>query len=98
MTLNPESKGTLFLVILVDELRKFMEISKLQNPRTRTSTKQAPGPIEKTETVKQEEDGSVTITKVDIKPKSSGREHFGSGTKNWSKFDEDTPVLKRFSR
>ena len=67
-----------------------MEISKLQNPRTRTSTKQAPGPIEKTETVKE---GSVTITKVDIKPKSSDRERFGSGTKNWSKFDEDTAVL-----
>ena len=59
--------------VTVDELRKFMEISQLQNPRTRSKTKVLPE-VRPSNTVKEEDDGSVTITKVEIKPTSSGRE------------------------
>lgn len=83
--------------VTVDELRKFMEISKLQNPRTRSKTKVLPE-VRPSNTVKEEDDGSVTITKVEIKPTSSGRERFGSGTKNWGKYPLDTPCLEAFSR
>ena len=44
-----------------------------------------------------EDDGSMTITKVEIKLTSSGRERFGSGTKNWGKYPLDTPCLEQGS-
>ena len=44
------------------------------------------------------DDGTVTITKVDIKPTSSGRERFGTGTNTWPKFLSDSPALERFSK
>ena len=81
----------------VEELKRFMEVAKLQNPTRRTKEKAEPKVY--SETVKQEEDGSVTIKKMEICPPSSGRERFGSGTKTWPKHPVDTtPALQRFSK
>ena len=46
-----------------------MELAKLQNP-TKPAEQHAEEP--KPATVKQEEDGTVTITKIDIRATSSG--------------------------
>ena len=75
----------------MDELWEFMEVAKLQTPRVRSKKEIATYPKK---TVKHEEDGSVHITKVEIKPKSSGRERFGERTRNWKRFPLNTPCLK----
>ena len=83
---------------VVEELKRFMVVAKLQNPTTRRQkqTKQEGTADDNTETVKHEDDGTVTITRMEIQPSSHGRERFGSGTKNWGKFHSDTPALRRF--
>lgn len=59
----------------MEELKKFMELSKLQNPTRRNKPKEEePWTVKKVETVKQLDDGTVSITKMEIKPTSSGRE------------------------
>ena len=81
----------------VEELKRFMEVAKLQNPTRRS--KEKPQPKVYSETVKQEDDGTVSIKKMEIRPSSSGRERFGSGTKTWPKHPiETTPSLQRFSK
>ena len=40
----------------------------------------------------------AAIIKMEIRPASSGRERFGSGTKTWAKYPLETPALSRFSR
>lgn len=84
----------------VEELNRFMQVARLQNPTRRMKGKEEPtqAVIINSETVKQEADGTVTVSKMEILPTSSGRERFGSGTKNWSKFPVDSPALERFSR
>ena len=81
----------------VDELKKFMELAKLQHPTQRLKNKQE-STITNPETVKQEDDGTVTIQRMEVRPTSSGRERFGSGTKTWKKYPLDAPALARFSR
>ena len=80
----------------MEELKRFMEMAKLQNPtQRRKQTKEEGTSNDKTETVKHEDDGTITITRMEIQPSSHGRERFGSGTKNWKKFPVDTPALQR---
>ena len=74
-----------------------MEVAKLQNPTRRNKEKEPKQAITH-DTVIQEDDGTVTISKMEIMPSSSGRERFGSGTKTWGKFSTDSPALQRFSR
>ena len=72
-----------------------MEVSKLQNPTTmlKNRVEQTPA-AKKQETVKQEPDGTVTISKMEIRAASSGREWFSSGTKSWKKVALDSsPAL-----
>ena len=70
-----------------------MEISKLQHPTKRNSSKKEE-PVEvPNNTVKQEDDGMVTITNVQIKATSAGRERFGTGTLKWEIFPLDKPCL-----
>ena len=96
-TIVYKSKESPAFFTAVEELKKYMELSKLQNPTQRTRNKEEPKVVNP-ESVKQEDDGTVTITKMEIRPTSSGRERFGSGTKMWTKYPLDTPVLSRFSR
>ena len=74
-----------------------MEVAKLQMPRTRAKQGEETAATYPSKTVEQSGDGTVHITKVEIKPKSSGRERFGEGTRNWQKFPLDTPCLQKFS-
>ena len=80
-----------------------MELSKLQNPtKRRKQSKLYAEEAKGSETVKQEEDGTVTITKMDIQAASSGREKFGAGTKTIDRQEhtiEDTapPVVFRYT-
>ena len=69
----------------VEELKQLMQLAKLQNP-TRRQQKEEKQKTEKVEVerVKHENDGSVTVTKVNIIPFSSGRERFRKGTKSWA--------------
>lgn len=48
--------------------------------------------------MEQEDDRTVTITKVELVPTSSGRERFGAGTKVWSKHPLDDPTIQTFMR
>ena len=84
----------------MEELKRFMELSKLQFPTRRRKEKEEPQAEKdsKVETVKQDEDGTIIIAKMDIRPSSSGRERFGTGTKSWTKFPTETPALQRFSK
>ena len=75
-----------------------MELAKLQTPTRRNGHKAEPQTVEKVETVAPQDDGTVTITKMEIKPSSSGRERFGTGTKTWPKFPTNSPALQRFSK
>jgi hypothetical protein len=75
-----------------------MEISKLQHPTKRNSSKKEEPVQVPNNMVKQEDDGTVTITKVEVKATSAGRERFGTGTIKCGKFPLDQPCLKRFSR
>jgi len=47
-------------------------------------------------TSKQEEDGTVAITKVELVPTSSGRKRFGAGTKTWKKHPLEDPTMQKF--
>ena len=75
-----------------------MEISKLQTPRIRRKKEEVAAEARTLETVKQEEDGTVSITRVEIRPQSAGREKFGQGTKIWPKHPLDAAQLQQFSR
>lgn len=79
-------------------VKELMEVAKLQNPTRRMKEKEKPKQAVNQDTVKQEDDGTVTISKMEIMPASSGRERFGSRTKTWGKFPIDSPALERFSR
>lgn len=50
------------------------------------------------DSVKQEDDGSVIITKVELVPTSSGRERFGARTKAWRKHSLDNLTIQAFIR
>ena len=90
---------TVFYFALVEELKRFMEVAKLQDPTRRNKEREEPKPkAVNQDTVKQEDDGTVTISKMEILPFSSGRERFGAGTKAWGKFPIESPGLQRFSR
>ena len=52
----------------VEELKRFMEVAKLQNPTRRS--KEKPQPKVNSKTVKQEDDGTVSIKKMEIRPSS----------------------------
>ena len=67
----------------MEELKHFMELSKLQVPTVRKR-----GDLNKVnpETIKEDNDGSLKITRVDFVPTSSGRERFGQGTAMWPKY------------
>ena len=75
-----------------------MAHAKLQVP----TTWQRGEPPEKKavlDSVKEGEDGSVVITRVDFIPTSSGRERYGSGTATWPKYNlDEEAVLKNFCR
>ena len=51
-----------------------MQISKLQSPTIRTKKKEVTPEARTPGTVKQEVDGTVSIKRVEIRPKSAGRE------------------------
>ena len=56
----------------MEELKQFMEVAKLQNPTTkrRKQTKEEGTSDDKTETVKHEDDGTITIMRMEIQPSS----------------------------
>ena len=58
---------------LVEEFKRFMEVAKLQNTR-RNKEKEEPKQAVNHDTVIQEDDGTVTISKMEIMPSSSGRD------------------------
>ena len=69
-----------------EELRRFMDVAKLQTPTTRRKAEEKTTLPNSATTVKESDDGNVYITRVDVRPSSSGRERFGAGTKLWPKF------------
>ena len=68
------------------ELRRFMDVAKLQTPTTRRKAEEKTTLPNSATTVKESDDENVHITSVDVRPSSSGRERFGVGTKLWPKF------------
>ena len=75
-----------------------MQISKQQSPTIRTKKEEVTPEARTPGTVKQEVDGTVSIKRVETRPKSAGRERFGHGTKKWLKHPLDTEQLQQFSR
>ena len=79
-----------------EQLRHYIKISKMQVPTVRNQGG-SNHPAETTEdTVKELEDGTVSVTEIEIKPSSSGRERFGKGTKDWEKYGKEERVLSDF--
>ena len=62
------------------------DVAKLQTPTTRRKAEEKTTLPNSATTVKESDDGNVHITRVDVRPSSSGRERFGVGTKLWPKF------------
>ena len=81
----------------MEELKEFMAIAKLQVPTRRRDGVQPKKEVHE-DSVKEEEDGSLSITRVEFNPTSSGREHFGVRTTTWPKFILNEPVLQEFYR
>ena len=74
-----------------------MHLSKLQVPTRRGFNEESKTKTVE-DTVKAEDDGSVTITGVEIRPTSAGRERYGMGTKDWQKFSCEETALKQLFR
>ena len=72
-----------FAFSLVDELKHFMTLAKLQVPTQRNVVKKAEEDTGQGDSVTELVDGSMQVTKVELKPTSCGRERFGKGTKEW---------------
>ena len=87
-------------LLTVEELKQFMACAKLQLPMTWQRGGEPPKLEETThDSVKEDKDGSATITRVDFIPISSGRERYGSGMATWPKFSlDDELILKNFCR
>lgn len=77
---------------------KFHELAKLQIPTKRRRVEEPEPKVVLPDSVKQEDDGTVTITKVELVPTSSGRERFEAGTKAWRKHPLDDPTIETFMR
>ena len=76
----------------VDELRQYMELSKLQVPTTHQGDLkmdgEQPGPSK----------SSIVLEWKEFKPTTAGRESFGSGTRGWPRHDLSEECLKNFYR
>ena len=90
--------GTTLTYPTVEELRKFHELAKLQVSTKRRRVEEPEPKVVPHDSIKQEEDGTVTITKVELDPTSSGRERFGAGTKTWKKHPLEDPTIQKFIR
>ena len=75
-----------------------MHLSKLQVLTRRRGSKEEGETETVVDTVKAEDDGSVTISGVEIRPTSAGRESYGMGTKDWPKFSCEETDMKQLFR